>query len=87
MSIGLRIFSSCGDFVQEFPSRLSTIRKAKKIKQREVADFLGQTTRAYQRYENGTNGPGVENLVRLADYFDVSIDYLVGRDDIPNRKG
>ncbi len=51
--------------------------------QSKMAEHLGITTRAYQMYENGTNGPGVDNLIKLADYFDVSLDYLVGRTDRP----
>jgi len=47
--------------------------------QRQVADVLGITQPSYIRYENGKSEPTLENLVKLADLFDVSIDYLCGR--------
>ncbi len=50
--------------------------------QREVAKFLGMTQPSYIRYENGKSEPSLENLVKLADIFDVSTDYLLGRTDI-----
>jgi len=40
----------------------------------------------YQRYEYGTREPAHKNLIALADYFDVSLDYLVGRSDIKDRR-
>jgi transcriptional regulator with XRE-family HTH domain len=47
--------------------------------QRAIAELLGVSERAYQHYEAGTREPNIASLVALADYFDVSIDYLVGR--------
>ena len=46
-----------------------------------VAKGLNVTTRAYQNYEYGENAPTLSILVRMADYFDVSLDYLTGRVD------
>ena len=40
----------------------------------------------YQRYEYGDRSPAFEQLIALADYFDVSLDYLVGRSDDPVRR-
>ena len=39
--------------------------------------------RSYQAYEQGTNEPNIEKLILLADFFDVSLDYLMGRTDAP----
>lgn len=47
-----------------------------------MADKLGVSQPSYIRYEQGTAEPSQENLVKIADIFDVSIDYLLGRDDL-----
>lgn len=41
---------------------------------------------AYQRYEYGTREPAYQKLIALADFFDVSLDYLTGRSDDPRRR-
>ena len=46
-----------------------------------MAEFLGVQIRAYQYYESGSFFPEIINLIKLADYFDVSTDYLLGRSD------
>lgn len=58
--------------------RLKALRNEKKRTQKEMADFLGCTDRNYQKMEYGeVNIPGL-TLMKLAKYFDVSLDYLVG---------
>ncbi|WP_077247390.1 helix-turn-helix domain-containing protein [Pseudobacillus wudalianchiensis] len=59
--------------------RLISLRKEKKRTQQEVADFLGITRPAYTAYERGTRQPDYELLRKLADYYDVSTDFLLGR--------
>jgi len=49
----------------------------------DMAKYLGITESAYQKYELGISEPKIENLIKLADCFDVSIDYLTGRTDNP----
>ena len=49
--------------------------------QRDVASYLSIAQPSYIRYENGTAEPTLDNLARLADLFDVSSDYLIGRSD------
>ena len=44
-----------------------------------MADYLQMAQPSYIRYENGSAEPSLENLVKIADYFDVSVDYLLGR--------
>lgn len=56
-------------------------RKLNHLTQREVASRLGISQPSYVRYENGKAEPTLENLVKLADLFDVSVDYLLGRKD------
>ena len=61
--------------------RLKECRKERGLSQREVAIFCDITEKAYQNYELMTREPKLEILVRIADYFEVSLDYLVGRTD------
>ena len=59
--------------------RLKQCRKERGLSQREVAIFCDITEKTYQNYELMSREPKLEILVRIADYFDVSLDYLVGR--------
>lgn len=62
-----------------FQERLIEQRKLNKVTQRQLADYLQMAQPSYIRYENGSAEPNLENLVKIADYFDISIDYLLGR--------
>lgn len=62
-----------------YPGRLRTLRKEAKKTQQQMADMLGITRQGYGSYENNITEPDNETLTRLADFFDVSIDYLMGR--------
>lgn len=64
---------------------LRRFRKAYKITQKQAAQAAGVTERNYQDYEYGKVSPSATVLISLADYFDVSLDYLVGRSDEPKR--
>lgn len=64
-----------------FQNRLREQRKLYGYSQRDVANTLNITQPSYVRYENGTAEPTTENLVKLADMFNVSVDYLLGRKD------
>ncbi len=70
--------------METFPVRLKNLRERRRFYQREIAESLGITTRAYQFYESGRSEPNIQTLIALADYFNVSIDYLVGRTDVPD---
>lgn len=59
--------------------KIKELRKDNKMSSEEIAKYLGISVQAYYRYENETNEPSVENLIKLADRYNVSIDYLVGR--------
>lgn len=65
-----------------FAERPTELRKQYKYTQRQMADILGISQPSYIRYENDTSEPTQENLVKLADAFDVSVDYLLGRSDV-----
>lgn len=62
--------------------RLRELRKEKGLSQIQVAIFCDITEKAYQNYELMTREPKLEILIRIADFYNVSIDYLVGRTDI-----
>ena len=59
--------------------RLRALRKEKKKRQKDMGDFLGMTLRNYQRMEKGEINVPALTLCALADYFEVSTDYLLGR--------
>ena len=63
--------------------RLRELRVKRGVTQSQVAEYLGLKLRAYQYYESGEHRPEYEKLMALADYFDVSTDYLLGRTDAP----
>lgn len=67
-----------------FAERLQKARLQKKLTQREVAKYLKMTERSYQHYEGGSRRPNYEILVAIADYLDVTTDYLLGRTEEPD---
>ena len=66
-----------------FSERLKAIRLAKGLTQLQVSQSTGMSLLGYQRYEYGSREPAYNKLLTLADFFDVSLDYLVGRTDKP----
>ena len=64
-----------------FAYRLRQCRKFKRITQKQAADCFNIRERQWQRYENREAFPTVEGLIQIADFFSVSIDYLLGRSD------
>ena len=69
---------SRGDFV-----RLKEIRKSKGISQIKLAMDLNTSQNTISRYETGEREPGIAELIKIADYFDISVDYLLERTDNP----
>ena len=65
--------------MSKFSVRLKDLRIKKQVQQQTLADLLGITTRALRFYEDGSREPNIERLIVLADFFDVTLDYLVGR--------
>lgn len=68
-----------------FSDRLTSIRKKREYTQQRVADYLGITRPAYTAYERGTRQPDFNTLIRLADFFEVSTDYLLGKSNDENK--
>ncbi len=67
----------------ELVSRLSELKNSRKLMQKQVAEGAGIPLRTYRRYENGEREPSASIIVALADFFNVSTDYLLGRTDNP----
>ena len=67
-----------------FIERLKKLRKKEKLTQKDIATFLNISQPAYQQFESGKKKMNLETMEKLADYFNVSIDYLLGNTDIPD---
>lgn len=67
-----------------FPQRLRKLREKQRRKQYIVSELCGLNRSAIRRYERGERNPGLEEIEAIADYFDVSIDFLCGRTDNPH---
>ncbi len=65
--------------------RLVELKKSGGCLQKDIAKAAGVYLRTYQRYEYGERLPTADVLIALADFYNVSIDYLVGRSDDPKR--
>lgn len=61
--------------------RLKELRKQKKISQLELAQIIGVSRSTVAMWETNNNEPDNETLIKLAKFFDVSVDYLLGRTD------
>lgn len=64
--------------------RLKNLRLKNGVTQKDIANNIGVTSVSVQRFEYGTAKPKLDTVIKLADYFDVSTDYLLGRTDNPN---
>lgn len=64
-----------------FSKRLSELRKKKGFSQYKLADELGFSRGQVANYEQGTREPDYQTLLKIAEFFNVSTDYLLGRDD------
>lgn len=71
----------------EFGERIKELRNTRKTTQKEMADILGVDRSTYIGYETDKTKPSYEILLKLADYFSVSIDFLTGREELtPDKK-
>ena len=61
--------------------RMRSLRKEKNLKQEELTELIGIPIRTYRRYEIGEREPTVSTLWKIADFYNVSVDYLIGRTD------
>lgn len=68
-----------------FSERLSALRLSRKVSMACLGEAVSVSDEAIRLLERGKRSPSFEVLLALADYFDVSVDYLVGRSDDPRR--
>ena len=68
----------------DYLKNLMKLRQDNKLTLQALADIAGITNQSISRLERGENVPSFDTLIALADYFGVSLDYLVGRTDKPN---
>ena len=61
--------------------RLKELRKQRNLTQKDLAKILGVYPQSVGYYENNINKPDPDMLIKIADYFQVSVDYLLGRED------
>ena len=64
----------------EFRRRLQQLRERKRISRKVLSELCGLNSDAVRRYERGETEPTLHSLVAIADFFEVSVDYLVGRE-------
>lgn len=67
--------------MEEFHARLREIRMKRRKTQKETSEILDMNLRSYQLYEQGKVEPSIKKIILLADFFDVTTDYLLGRTD------
>ena len=65
--------------------RIRDLRTDHDLSQKQVAEYLGMSQTGYSKYEVGTNDIPSQILIRLAQFYNVSVDYLLGETDNPNR--
>ena len=63
----------------KLPERMKELRKERKLRQEDIAAALDLSLSAYSRYELGKREPPASVLENIADYYNVSVDYLLGR--------
>ena len=65
----------------DISKKIKELRIEKKLKQKDVASSINIATNTLSQFENNNGRPSLEVLTLLADFFNVSLDYLVGRED------
>ncbi len=72
--------------MSDFPDRFVQLKKSKKVTFDELSKEFSIAVRTLKYYSYGQREPNVSTLIMIADYFDVSADYLIGLSDDPKRK-
>jgi transcriptional regulator with XRE-family HTH domain len=72
--------------VKEFGARIRKLREGVQLSQAKIAKLIGTSQVSINRYESGGGEPPLKTLIWYADYFDVSLDYLLARTDNPQGK-
>ncbi len=67
--------------MSKLPERMKALRKSRGLKQEQAAELSGVSYMSYRRYETGEREPTVSSLWKIADFYGVTVDYLIGRSD------
>ena len=67
-----------------FHERIKYLRLSKKLKQADIVNNTNIPSTTYSYYENGKKQPSIVNITKLADFFNVTADYLIGRTNSPD---
>lgn len=70
--------------MNQLSKRMKLLRSERGIKQKELAMSLNCSIAAVSSYENGRNEPGMDILIKIADFYRVSTDYLLGLTELPD---
>lgn len=72
----------------EFPRRLKMLveKECRRRKKHAIAELCGLDRSTIRRYERGEREPGLQEFINIANYFEVSLDYMAGLTDNPERK-
>lgn len=62
--------------------RLSMLRKERNLTMKEIGSIIGVTDGAWNKYEKNRAEPSIENIIKIANYFDVSLDFLLGKTNL-----
>lgn len=71
--------------MSKFSEKFKELRQSRNLSQQQLADYLHTSKSSVNMYERGEREPGLEMLEAIADYFNVDMDYLIGKSDIANR--
>lgn len=63
----------------DFPRRLRRLRERRRMNRKALGEFCGLSKNMIGMYESGEKEPSIRTLVKIADFFEVSTDYLLGR--------
>lgn len=65
--------------------KLKELRKINNLRQKDVAEFLNISITGYASWEQGLSEPNIENLIKLADFYNTTVDYLINREEEDGR--
>lgn len=71
--------------MDDFPRRLQQMRDRRRISRSVMSELCGLSKSVISKYERGERQPTLKQLIVIADFFDCSVDYLVGETDYPGR--
>lgn len=71
--------------MEKLTERIRMLRENNHLTQRQLAEYLGLRQQTYSRYERGELIPALASMAALAEFYDTSVDFLVGLTDVPER--